>query len=319
MAWITDTLLTLPNTLPPDLSLTDPSQLSLPALLNHLYSTNNISLHLLLSSPTRGFLTAICRRLQHLDYIARKAISTTIQSPSNPNSQPPNYQPISPALRAAYLQIAQLTTNTIIRIKTFETLLSSLTSLVKNAYASTKPPLTGNNNAEKARNNLEIKMLFGGEIPAAFKPVIVELFKGIDGDSTGGENTGAGGEVGLLESVRQEIDPAKLWFADFSMLEVDEDEIEVGKRKKAGKIMDCFRKTWLLLDTVKEKGNAGEEKGGKEDSAGNGKRWRRCARCAAVMEDVLSHRNALQWLVMQQRRCYCSGYWDTFTGSEGVV
>ncbi|PQE11142.1 RNA polymerase ii mediator complex subunit sin4 protein [Rutstroemia sp. NJR-2017a BVV2] len=307
MAWITDTLLTLPNTLPPDLSLTDPSQLSLPTLLNHLHSTNNISLHLLLSSPTRGFLTAICRRLQHLDYIARKAISTTIQSPSNPNSQQPNYQPISPALRAAYLQIAQLTTNTIIRIKTFETLLSSLTSLVKNAYASTKPPLTGNNNAEKARNNLEIKMLFGGEIPAAFKPVIVELFKGIDGD---GGDAGPGGEVGLLESVRQEIDPAKLWFADFSMLEVDEDEIEVGKRKKAGRVMDCFRKTWLVIEEVK----------GKEDAAaGNGKRWRRCARCAAVMEDVLSHRNALQWLVMQQRRCYCSGYWDTFTGSEGAV
>ncbi|KAM3071384.1 Mediator of RNA polymerase II transcription subunit 16 [Clarireedia jacksonii] len=323
MAWITDTLLTLPTTLPPGLSLTDPSQLSLPALLDHLHSTNTISLHLLLSSPTRGFLTAICRRLQHLDYIARKAISHAIQSPSNPNSQQQNYQPISPALRAAYLQIAQLTTNTIIRIKTFETLLGSLTSLIKNAYSSNKPPLTGNNNAEKARNNLEIKMLFGGEIPAAFKPVIVELFKGVDGDGMGGENAGTGGAVGLLESVRQEIDPAKLWFADFSMLEVDEDEIEVGKRRRAGKSMDCFRKTWLLIDTTKGKGQ-GDDKGAKEDTAaavaaGNGKRWRRCARCSAVMEDVLSHRNALQWLVMQQRRCFCSGYWDTFTGSEGVI
>lgn len=110
----------------------------------------------------------------------------------NPNQQnPPN---LSPALRAAYYQIATLTANTIIRTKTFETLLSSLTTSIKTAYSTANPPLSGSPAAEKARNKLEIEMLFGGGIPPAFKPVIIELF------ST------------LLPALREEIDPGRLFF-----------------------------------------------------------------------------------------------------------
>jgi mediator of RNA polymerase II transcription subunit 16 len=197
------------------------------------------------------------------------------------------------------MEIATLTNNTILRIKTFETLLSSLASLIKNAYAAHQPPLSGSAAAEKMRNLLEVKMLFGDAIPEAFKPVIVELFR----------------KEGLLDSVREEIDPAKLFFGDFSTLEVEDDAMSLNRRKRSGMTMDSFRKTWLVNRKKEEEGvNAAVDigSGAVLGHAGRqGARWRRCARCAAVMEDVLSQRQALQWLIMQQRRCFCSGYWNT--------
>lgn len=166
-------------------------------------------------------------------------------------------------------------------------------------------------------------MLFGGGFPDAFKPVIVELFR----------------KEGLLDAVKDEIEPAKLFFADFNILEVDEDAASVTKRRKSGLTMDCFRKGWLVNPPPKKAGlmngsgldgeNGNGSAGGAQDGAGaaglaagtgkQGARWRRCARCAAVMEDVVTQRQALQWLVMQQRRCFCSGYWNTLAPGEMVA
>jgi mediator of RNA polymerase II transcription subunit 16 len=311
VAWITDTLLTLPSTLPETMDLKDPSSISLPDLLTHLKQANNISLHLLLSSPTRGFLTAICRRLAHIDYIARKAITMTPQAQNGLSNQPQPVQNLSPALKAAYLQIAILTDSTILRIKTFETLLSSLSSHIKTAYASHTPSLSGSQQAEKTRNAIEIKMMLGGSIPDAFRSVIAELFR----------------PEGLLDSVREEIDPSKLFFADFSLLEVDEDPVSVGKRKRAGMTMDCFRKSWLPNPNKKDRLPPGMPilpenamvPGGLAGGGRQGARWKRCARCTAVMEDVLTQKPALQWLVMQQRRCFCGGYWDTLGPGETMA
>lgn len=328
MAWLIDNLTSLRSTVPPTVDLTDASKLSLPDLLAHLHSTNTVALHMLLSSSVRGFLTAICRRLQHLDYIARRAIMHTPPNASSSNSQNPSQSPhphgnLSPALRQAYMQIATLTTNTIVRVKTIETLLSSLSSLIKTAYSSPPPTsssaqqsLAGPTN-DKLRNNLEIKMLFGGSFPDVFKSVIVELFR----------------KEGLLAAVEEEIDPTQLFFADFTMLEVDEDPTTVRKRKNLGKTMDCFRKTWLTNPPKRsssshdlQSGNGEGELTGSPEAGANGNsqarhgaRWRRCARCAAVMEDSTFSRQALQWLMMQQRRCFCSGYWDTLPPGHTVA
>jgi mediator of RNA polymerase II transcription subunit 16, fungi type len=356
MAWLADTLLSLPSTLPPTINLTNASTLSLPDLVAHLHSTNTVSLHLLLSSPTRGFLNAICRRLAHLDYIARKTIVHAIPGhPSNPATNPSNAPhgagantarptpSISPELRAAYMKIATLTSAATLRTATFETLLSSVASHIKNAYSTHSPPLSGSSAAEKARNTMEIKMLFGGAIPDTFKSVIVELFR----------------EEGLLDAVRDEIEPARLFFADFAMLEVDDDVRSVRERRRRGMTMDCFRKTWLANPaTGKKDGSpsgpsaaavaARVNSGGANTNGTNGTttgagtpaatavtatgagaggagagtagpgpvRWRRCARCAAVMEDVLSNRQVLQWMVMQQRRCFCGGHWETIDAEK---
>ncbi|KAF4633171.1 hypothetical protein G7Y89_g4945 [Cudoniella acicularis] len=94
MAWLTDTLLTLSVALPPNMDLKRVDGFTLPDLLEHLQKTNTISLHLLLSSPTRGFLTAICRRLTHLDYIARRAMAHS-------SSNPPLLSPFNHILKFA--------------------------------------------------------------------------------------------------------------------------------------------------------------------------------------------------------------------------
>ncbi|KAK0128828.1 mediator complex subunit [Cadophora gregata] len=309
MAWIIDTLTNLPATLPPNVDLSSTANLSLPDLLAYLHSTNTIALHLILSSASRGFLTAILRRLAHLDYIARKAISHT--STPNPQNTP---SALSPALKAAYVEIASLTASPILDIKTIETLLSSLSSSIKNAYALHNPALSGSPQAEKARNALEIKMHFGSSFPDAFKSVIVELFRE-DG--------------GLLSAVKADIKPADLFFADFEILEVDEEGVMLERRKEKGMTMDCFRKAWLPNPVKGQVENGTSAAGGTAGTGtdGNasavvsrqGARWRRCARCAAVMEDVLTQRQALQWLVMQQRRCFCSGFWDMLSPGELVA
>lgn len=298
VAWVIDTLLTLPTIIPPNITLTNASTLSIPDLLSYLHKTNTISLHLLLSSPSRGFLTAVCRRLQHLDFIARKAMHTNAPvsniNPSNPHTSTANT--LSPSLKAAYVQIAQLTGSSIVKIKTLESLLASLTSLIKAGYASsTNPPLAGSPAAERTRNNLEMKMLFGSSFPDAFKTVIVELFR----------------VEGLLDGVKEEIEPAQLFFADFSMLEVDEDKASTEKRRLSNKKMDCFRKVWLESPQkiLAVDGDAENRHG----------RWRRCARCAAVMEDVLTQRQALQWLIMQQRRCFCGGFWNMIAPGKTIA
>ncbi|EHK98610.1 hypothetical protein M7I_5551 [Glarea lozoyensis 74030] len=126
---------------------------------------------------------------------------------SNPDKQP------SPALRNAYLHIATITTNTILRIKTIDTLLSALTTSIKDVYSTILPKSQTSDKStdkanEKARNAYEIKIAFGGPFPEAFKPIIVELFRA----------------DGLLAAVREDIEPAKLFFADFSLLEVNEDK-----------------------------------------------------------------------------------------------
>jgi len=153
-------------------------------------------------------------------------------------------------------------------------------------------------------------MHFGSSFPDAFKSVIVELFRE-DG--------------GLLSAVKADIKPADLFFADFEILEVDEEGVMLEKRRGKGMTMDCFRKAWLLNPVKGQFENSPAAAGpgsGAEGSAllgRQGARWRRCARCAAVMEDVLTQRQALQWLVMQQRRCFCSGFWDTLLPGELVA
>jgi len=303
-----DTLITLPDTLPSHISITDIDKLSLTELLQHLRSTNIISLHLLLSSAARGFLTAICRRLAHLDYIARRAMQRSATTPqvSSTGQTPPSQQSssLSPALQAAYTQIATLTSTSIIRIKTIENLLLSLSTRVKTAYAATNTTTaaTTANGAQRSggdpvRNLQEMEMLYGGAFPECFKAVIIELYRK-DG--------------GLLESVRNEIDPAKLFFANFDVLEIDEDVNTVKARKAKNRTMDSLKKNWLSNsskggDVVAAKGNS------------SGKQWRRCARCAAVMEDVTVSKQALQWLLMQQRRCFCGGYWYTLGLKDGTA
>ncbi|KAI1000695.1 hypothetical protein K3495_g7503 [Podosphaera aphanis] len=303
LAWLVDTLLALPRTLPANIDLTNISNLSLPDLLAYLHSKNIISLHFVLASSTRGFLTAICRRLQHLDYVAQKAIML----PSTPGTCPPL---LSHSLRVAYKRIASLLSNSILKFETVEKLLTSISSHVKTAYANHTSSLGNPGHAEKARNILEIKIMFGGSFPDGFKSVIVELYR----------------SGGLLDTVRAEIDEGRLFFLDFSLLQADDDEASIEKRKTMNKTMDYFKRVWLENPPKKPDEapssvarNIFEHSSISTPGGSQSPKWRRCTRCAAVSEDVMPQRQSLQWLVMHQRRCLCSGYWNTLPLGEMVA
>jgi mediator of RNA polymerase II transcription subunit 16, fungi type len=321
MSWIIDSLLH-----PEDKSIFQSISIGQPINLkdlnNRLHASNNVALHLLLSSATRGFLTVICRRLSHLDYTARKAMSTAAQS----QSVTPTHltQPtISTALRRAYTSIATLTSSSIVQIRTFETFLTSISTSIKDAYttaglaSSTSQPTQQQRHPrpiESPRNSAEQNMLFGGAIPDELATAVANLF------------------VSLLPTLRSGIDLAKLYFHDFSLLALDPVsdpnslanantpcQNNSASNKRFAHTIDIFQRIPITLGLERNEGGSSIIGSAERGVVTPIKRWRRCARCAATMEDVTSQRPAVQFLIIQQRRCFCGGNWDIIAGKQVVA
>jgi len=94
--------------------------------------------------------------------IARKAfhvLQMQRQDAANGNSN--SASTISPALAHAYVQITNLTSQSIVQMRNFETLVCSLTSEVKTAYAAHN--LSGSApGRETTRNEIECNLMLGG-------------------------------------------------------------------------------------------------------------------------------------------------------------
>ena len=334
MTWLVDSLLH-----PEDASLFKPlatgQSIDLDNFHARLRDSNNVALHLLLSSAPRGFLTAICRRVANLEYVSRKAMSTAAQSQAGaPIPIPPPLT--SSSLRAAYTSIATLTSNSVIPVRIFETFLTSISASVKDAYTTaglasstpqTQPQQQPHTKEGITRNAAEQTMLFGGPFPAALVPAMRHIF------------------TKLLPDLRSGIDPAKLFFSDFSLLALDPitpssthspsptppeqtlasllgpDEQKGGKRaadlQRIAHTIDIFQRVPITLGQEIIQGPVNEN--GVREKARDAKRWRRCARCTAVMEDYLTQRPAVHFLVIQQRRCFCAGNWNLLTGKQIVI
>jgi mediator of RNA polymerase II transcription subunit 16 len=283
---------------------------------SHLFASNNIALHILLSSATRGFLTAICRRLIHLDYTARKAMSSAAQSAySGPPGQ--TVPLISNSLRTSYTAIATLTSGSIVPIRVFEALVARISESIKESYTAAKLPSQKQAQGiqgEHSRNSIEQQVLFGGPLPIEMAVTIARIFHS------------------ELPKLRNVIDPSKLFFHDFSILglpapkapmgpgfplpgttKADEIAAEADAVYRVTHTLDVFSRVPIQLGTEHEEGHGLEMSGPRL-----GRRWRRCTRCAAAMDDIISQRPAVQFLIMQQRRCYCSGNWDIMTGKTAV-
>lgn len=220
----------------------------------HLKKTNSVALHILLSSISRGFLNALTRRVNTLEFIASKAMITP--------------ERISPALREAYISIAALTNASEIKLQMFSKLIEEISVACKDNYHSQG---VSANTAERTAS--ELPLVTGAAIPPIFTPIIAKIF-----------NT-------YLPNITREIDPARLFFQDFTGL-------QLGCEEEKGRIMDCIKREWIPLGR---------------------KRIRRCVRCAAAMEDLDNRKGAMQWLVMQARKCYCGEYWDVLGVGESVA
>jgi mediator of RNA polymerase II transcription subunit 16 len=348
-AWIVDCLLH-----PEDSSIFTPLSLAEPVDLEslnaRLQASGNVALHLLLSSVSRAYLTTICRRLYHLDYTARKSMQMTAQTHESSDMSPFTQGIVSTDLRNAYTTIATLTNNAIVSNRIFESFLTSISASVKDAYTSAGlPSSVPQSQAQQpqqarptsARSPAEQTMLFGGPLPAALLPAIKHIF------------------TTLLPTLQAGIDPAKLFFHDYSLLALEPssptsstdisttsplhqppDTINDILTTPASSqhrpnpaitavlahTIDVFRRVPVIIgqdepDSLSDLSMAGNGMAGNSMAAIQRRgRWRRCARCASVMRNMVGKPGGtVNFLIVQTRRCFCGGSWDLLFGNQVVA
>ncbi|KAI9671992.1 MAG: mediator complex subunit [Trizodia sp. TS-e1964] len=171
--------------------------------------------------------------------------------------------------RDAFLFVLSVFEASSVKPAAFEQLLAELDTDVKTAY-------TNAGVSESERGKVEKGMLTSAAVPEVLLPVVSKLL-------TGG-----------LESLKAEIEPATLYFADYSWLGWSDDSRSAGYAR--AQRVDVIRRVVL----------------------GRGARVRRCTRCCGVMEDVMPVRPAAALnasLQMLQRVCYCGSLW--ILGEDG--
>ncbi|KAI1859795.1 hypothetical protein JX265_010244 [Neoarthrinium moseri] len=294
LCWITDSLFCLLDDQKFQDLLKQPSQY---ANMNpYLHSKNDISLHMVLSSPIRGLLSAVCRRMAHLHHVSQRAISyyEARNLSSDPNSRPSGS---SLALHQAYRKMLGYTSSALVNVNDFEQLLGSLSKSIRQQYTESfgelgkraaaeavkKNPNAPKNIAEeavkRAQSHCELTMLLAGSPPSTLAQVIHRFF------------------TNDLTAFRAQCDPASLFFANYDILEVDDDPKLLTSRKQRGVRVDLFKRV-EITPKKKTTGAAGEDMVVP---------WRRCVRCASVMEDEATMKPELKFVLSQQRNCSCGG------------
>ncbi|KAM0626137.1 hypothetical protein ACHAPW_008456 [Verticillium nonalfalfae] len=280
---------------------------------NYLRSRADPSLQLLLCSATRGFLSAVCRRLTHLDQISHRAIEfydrrAAIQNATDPSGQS---KVATIALNKSYQRMQHIISNSHIKVQDFDHLLTTLTSDIRSTYqtafaglaaqAQQKNESNGTANTQQGQKQIdaqirgaqiisELNLLLAAQPPAPFLTVLKKLF---------GQD---------LRAFRAQTDPSKLFFADLGLLEVDDAPRVLGARRAAARYVDVFRRV-EMTNKAGPKEETAEEQLQQRGGRGGPLQWRRCVRCAAVMEDVFGSRPGFTFVLTQQRKCSCGGYW----------
>ncbi|KAJ8127316.1 hypothetical protein O1611_g6320 [Lasiodiplodia mahajangana] len=255
-------------------------------LTRYLHTKNEIALHLVLCSSTRHLISAVCRRVGLLDSYAARALawySSRREVPDTNNSR-------HAALHGAYRKIHRYTSSALIKADEFDKFLVNLATDIRAAYETSLGPLAETQKAAKnppnanqnpnapkpdpvkeARQLCELGMLLVHAPPPSFSAVITKLFRQD------------------LMSFRTNVDMAKLYFADYSLLEIIDTPEALANRKKKGIKVDMFRRIEINRQAQIS--------------------WRRCSRCGNAMEDLTSANNkpGMIFLLAQQRSCCCGG------------
>ncbi|KJZ78400.1 hypothetical protein HIM_02438 [Hirsutella minnesotensis 3608] len=248
----------------------------------YLEERNDVSLHLILCSSSRSFLSALCRRITHLEALSNKAIDFYRRQSAVVDQSGGTKMP-NPQLQQAYQKMQRVTTSSAIKVTEFEKLLNTLGSDIRQAYQTHLPNWLKNGpNAPQGKQleaaiktaqvQLEVGMLLATAPPAAYLTVIKKLM------------------AWDVPTFRRLTDPAKLFFADYSLLGMEDDASSLAAKKAKGLHVDLFKRVEL-------RGRA------------SGPQWRRCTRCSSVMEDVYISRPGFTFVLGQQRKCACAGYW----------
>jgi len=354
LAWLSDCLFQLADDQAFMAILADPRRFH--ELAGYLQSHNDVSLHLLLCSSTRGFLSAACRRLSHLEVLSNRAaqFNQTLKDsqqaqqqhkegePARPASGPP------PALLVAYQKIQRFIGSSPVKVGHFEALVNQLSNDIRTAYQSSLPevksetghPAYTEEQRVRRRQMFELDMLLASTPPPSFQEVIFNFFRT------------------NLAAFKAQTDPAKLYFGNFDLLEVEDDPKSLMTKKELGRHIDVFKRVEVYsgggsssktdgtvavsrgivggnTNGTSGHGVAGQARntnagppttmnlafrggaggaGGSNDTGNTSPaatvlQWRRCVRCASVMEDIWGHRPGFTFVLAQQRKCACGGNW----------
>lgn len=300
LSWLADALFSLMDD-PEFQALLQPSRFT--EISGFVKKRSDPSLQLVLCSSTRGYVSALCRRLQHLEALSQKAIEFYERKTAMQNAGDPSQQPKNPhiLLQNAYKRMQHITQLSLVKISEFDRLLSTLGADVRTAYHTAFSGLASQQQQQQQQKNegggggqagqkqidpqvksaqvrAEMILLLDAQPTPPFLPVLKKFF-GSD-----------------LRAFRAQTDPAKLYFADYGLLEVSDEPRVLARRKAARTYVDVFKRTEIVPPGL---GVAGQQLA-----------WRRCVRCAAVMEDVLpGSRPGFTFVLSQQRRCACGGFW----------
>ncbi|KAF4984834.1 hypothetical protein FZEAL_62 [Fusarium zealandicum] len=256
----------------------------------YLHEKNNISLHFLLSSSSRGFLSAVCRRLGHLEALSSRAIDfyrrQSIAAEGSSSGR------AAPQLQRAYQKMQKMASSGLVKVAEFETLLTELSKEIRQAYQVFLPTVVKSQQnglqgkqidmaVKTARVQFELAMLLSASPPPAFLQIMKKFF------------------TSDLPAFRGATDPARLFFANYDLLEVQDDERSLAAKKAKGMFhVDVFKRMEIRPSPHRQ--------------------WRRCTRCAAVMEDVFGSRTGFTFVLGQQRKCSCSGHWTLLPKGKAV-
>ena len=202
-------------------------------------------------------------------------------------------------LHTAYLKMQRYTASSLIKVQEFDKLLQGLSGDIRSAYqtslaglAQRQPPPGAKPGAaeaavKRAQIHCELNLLLAASPQPSFLPVVKKFFE-TD-----------------LKNFRNNTDPASLFFANFELLEVEDDRRSLTAKKAKGKYIDVFKR--IELTAPKSDGITG----GEENPALGSKspQWRRCVRCASIMEDAWGTRPGFTFVLAQQRKCSCGGNW----------
>lgn len=267
---------------------------------------SNPALQLLLCSSSRGFLSAICRRLLHMETLSNKAIEFYDRKVAMQNAtDPSSHSKLPHMLHKAYQKMHAITSNSLIKVQDFDRLLTTFNTDVRSAYQSAFASLTAQHLKKESNNppdqkqieaqikgaqiHAELNMLLAAQPPPPFLPVLRKFFSHD------------------LPAFKTLSDPAKLFFADYGLLEMDDLPRLLEARRASRRYVDVFRRIEMTAppDSDHKEGRGDEQ----QQSGDHDTQWRRCVRCAAVMEDVNGLRPGFTFVLSQQRRCSCGGNW----------
>lgn len=285
IAWLTDSLFELVND-DKFMELLSPQRFS--EMTPYLVAKNEVCLHLMLSSSSRGLLLAMCKRIMYLEKMSGQANDWYMKhtNPTEPKGpvKLPNMQ-----LQQAYRRMQQTANSGLVKVGHFEQLLNLLAADTRLLYSNLLPAMVKNQAnppqgkqvdmaIKQAQMQFELHMLLAASPPPPFLQVI-KKFLAKD-----------------VQAFRAMTDPARLFFADFDVLELQDDARSLAARAEKGAHVDVFTKAELKMTPTSQ--------------------WRRCTRCASVMEDVFGSRPGLTYVLSQQRKCTCGGFWGLLPKGE---